>query len=81
MSHFVYLSQFLLRFFQWSHFLVPVETSREWPKSALHLRLKIVKGDPLGVLNSQLVSKYEKIEGDPWEILKKKSEKNSKRDF
>ena len=46
-------------------------TSRERRKSALNLRLKIVKGDPLGFVKLQLVAKYEKNwKGDPLEILK-----------
>ena len=47
-------------------------TSWERPKSALYLRLKqrkvfeIAKGDPLGFLKLQFVSKYEKMEGGPF---------------
>ena len=43
--------------------LAETETRRERPKSALSLRLKIVKGDHLGFLKLQLVAEYEKIEG------------------
>ena len=48
-------------------------TSREQPKSALYLRLKIIKrGDPLGFVKLQLVAKYEKkIKGGPLGDLKK----------
>ena len=41
-------------------------TSRERPKSALYLRLKIVKGDPLDFVKLQSVAKYEKkMKGGP----------------
>ena len=56
---------------------VEILTSRERPKSALYLRLKIVKkGDPLGFVKLQLVAKYEKkLQGGPLGILKKFPEK------
>ena len=49
-----------------------IGTSRERPKSALYLRLKIVKGDALGFLKLQLVAKKnEKNEGrTPGRLLK-----------
>ena len=46
-------------------------TSRERPKSALYLRLKIVKEVSSGFVKLQLVAKYEKIEVEPSGDLKK----------
>ena len=42
-----------------------IETSRERPKSALYLRLKIVKGGPFGLCETPVGCKYEKIKGGP----------------
>ena len=43
---------------------IVITTSRERPKSALYLRLKICKReDPLGFVELQLVAKYEKLKG------------------
>ena len=43
--------------------------------SALYLRLKIVKGGPLGFVKLQLVIKYEKNEGGTLGRLFKKNQK------
>ena len=46
-------------------------TRRERPKSALYLRLKIVKGELLGFVKFHLVAKYEnKLKGDSSESIK-----------
>ena len=46
-------------------------TSRELPKSAPYLRLKIEKGDPSGFVKLQLAAKNEKKEGGPFGDMKK----------
>ena len=47
-------------------------TSRERPKSAPYLRLKIEKGDPSGFVKLQLVAKNEKkMKGGPFGDMKK----------
>ena len=60
------------------------KTSRERPKSAPHLRLKIEKGDPSGFVKLQLVAKNEKNKGETlWgheKIFEKKSHKAEKRE-
>ena len=47
------------------------KTSRERPKSAPYLRLKIEKGDLSGFVKLQLVAKNEKNEGGPLGDMKK----------
>ena len=64
---------FYLTFYKYSHFdaylslhrlhVHEMKTSRERPKSAPYLRLKIKKGDPSGFVKLQLVAKILKIEG------------------
>ena len=53
-------------------------TSRERPKSALYVRLKIVEGGPLGFVKLQLVAKYEK-KGGPLGNFEKNPKINLKR--
>ena len=53
------------------------KTSRERPKSAPYLRLKIKKGDPSGFVKLQLVAKnLKKIEGGTLWRHEKISQKN-----
>ena len=49
---------------------VQIQTSRERPKSAIYLRLKIVKGGPFGLCETPAGCKIKKIEGGPLEALK-----------
>ena len=56
------------------------QTSRERPKSALYLRLKIVKGGPFGLFETPVgCTIWKKIEGGPFGDFKNFSKKNLKR--
>ena len=58
------------------------KTSRERPKLALYLRLKIVKGGPFGLCETPFGCKtFKKLKGDPWEILKNFRKKFKKEIF